>query len=388
MELVNCKNLLEQVNSIVIRYDKINEITGENFNVFRILKLDSSEVRMHSAFIAELLNPNGSHGQKNSFLNLFVKEFCFKKKDIDTLSCKVKVEDYIGLMNVDKTEGGRIDITVRDKNNHVIIIENKIYAGDQEHQLTRYSNYSNDADIIYLTLEGNAPSDYSRGDMKEDVDYKCYSYRHHLLNWLELCRKEVAVHPLVREAISHYINLVKHLTNQTQNQNMQEELSDLLKSNLLSSFEIANNLKVACQKVSDDFGNTIEEAFRELGLECDYGIDFEKKYTGIWIWKPNWKHVGIGFQFQNCDKYMIYGFATKKDPVEFPIPTALRDELHALSNNSPRVNQWWPWFRLLEYPFDNWSKIDAWKALLNGDTKAMLIEKTQHLIKLAEGIEM
>lgn len=388
MDLIKYKSLLDQVNSLVVRYDKINEITGENFNVFRILKLESSEVRMHSAFIAELLNPKGSHGQKDCFLNLFIKEFCFKERVIDTLSCMVKVEEHIGFVSKDKTEGGRIDVTIRDKNNHLVIIENKIYAGDQIHQLTRYHKYSSDADIIYLTLDGRPPSDDSKGDMIDEVDFKCYSYKHHVLHWLELCRKEVAVFPIVREAITHYINLIKHLTNQTQNQNMQEELSDLLKTNLIASFEIANNLDLACQKVSDNFGIIIEEAFKNIGLECDYDIDFKKKRSGIWIWKPNWKHVGVGFQFQNYDKSMIYGFITHADPVEFPIPAILKDKLHALPNNSQAESQWWPWFRLLEFPFDNWNKIDAWKALLNGETKTMLIEKTQQLIKWADGIEM
>lgn len=57
------QNLFGQVNALISKYKKVNELTGENFNVFKILKLESSEVRMHSAFIAELLNPKGSHTQ-------------------------------------------------------------------------------------------------------------------------------------------------------------------------------------------------------------------------------------------------------------------------------------------------------------------------------------
>src|ERR1700749_5058851 len=106
------KNLLDQVNAINIRYKKINELTGDNFNVFRILKLESSEVRMHSAFLAELLNPNGTHGQKDAFLKLFIKAFCFKNNPIDTASCRVKVEESIGVISKDKSQGGRIDIVI------------------------------------------------------------------------------------------------------------------------------------------------------------------------------------------------------------------------------------------------------------------------------------
>lgn len=35
---------------------------GELFNIFNVLDLRTNEVRTHSAFIAELLNPDGNHG--------------------------------------------------------------------------------------------------------------------------------------------------------------------------------------------------------------------------------------------------------------------------------------------------------------------------------------
>lgn len=382
------KNLLDQVSAITTRYKKIAELTGENFNVFRILKLESSEVRMHSAFIAELLNPNGSHGQKDIFLKLFADKFCYKNNTIDTASCRVKIEDYIGLINEDKTEGGRIDIIVRDKNDNHIIIENKIYAIDQKQQLTRYFNYSQNADIIYLTLDGKPPSDDSKGLMEEGVNFKRYSYKHDLLNWLELCRKEVSVYPIVREAITHYINLVKHLTHQTLNKNMQEELSNLLKSNIEAAWAISENLDTACQKVSDDFGESIKREFEKLGLNCKYYIDFEEQYSGIWITKPEWKHVKISFQFQRYDKDMIYGISTQKDPAEASIPIELKEKLGMLPNNTCKNTGWWLWYRNLEYPYNNWDKLEAWRAIFDGRMKDVLIEKMQYLLKLTKDIEM
>ena len=71
---MNYISFLERVTSINKKYENIAEITGENFNVFRILGLSSSEVRTHSAFIAELLNPKGSHNQKQIFLKLFCED--------------------------------------------------------------------------------------------------------------------------------------------------------------------------------------------------------------------------------------------------------------------------------------------------------------------------
>ena len=42
-----------------------------NFNVFNVIGLWSEEVRLHSAFIAELLNTHESHGMGNTFLKAF-----------------------------------------------------------------------------------------------------------------------------------------------------------------------------------------------------------------------------------------------------------------------------------------------------------------------------
>jgi hypothetical protein len=126
MEPYKFENLFYQITSINKRYSKINELTGENFNVFRIIKLGSAEVRMHSAFLAELLNPNGSHGQKDIFLKLFIEIFCYRQNKIDTASCNVVIEKYIGRLNTEKSEGGKIDILITDKSGNQIIIENKI----------------------------------------------------------------------------------------------------------------------------------------------------------------------------------------------------------------------------------------------------------------------
>ena len=62
-ELKDVQNLLTQVSVISEKYDAIAELTGENFNIFKILKMETKEVKTHSAFLAELLNPKGSNGQ-------------------------------------------------------------------------------------------------------------------------------------------------------------------------------------------------------------------------------------------------------------------------------------------------------------------------------------
>lgn len=224
------QSLLLQVTTLNHHYNKINALTGDNFNIFRILKVESSEVRLHSAFLATLLDPKGSHGQKDAFLKLFAKHFCFKENGFNSANCTVEIEKHTGSIADDGATGGRIDIVVTDNKGRQILIENKIYAADQTNQLQRYHNYSPTADLFYLTLGGKMPSDHSCGDLEGNTHYKCLSYKSEIIDWLEECRKEVAILPIVRESLTQYINLIKYLTNQTVNNTMQKELNQVIKA--------------------------------------------------------------------------------------------------------------------------------------------------------------
>ena len=76
---------MEQLQSLLSEVSKIrqkNEIErknresrGEMFNVFKVLNLSTAEVRTHSAFIRELLDPHGSHGLKTVPLSAFLSIF-------------------------------------------------------------------------------------------------------------------------------------------------------------------------------------------------------------------------------------------------------------------------------------------------------------------------
>ena len=71
-----------------------------------------------------------------------------------------------GLGPVTESCGGRADIVVKDGKGHTIIIENKIYAGDQAKQMQRYRNSDAKAHLFYLTLKSNLPSHRSEAELE------------------------------------------------------------------------------------------------------------------------------------------------------------------------------------------------------------------------------
>lgn len=393
-DINDIKNLLNQVRTINTHYNKINELSGENFNVFKILKLETSEVRMHSSLIAELLNPNGSHGQKDIFLRLFADVFCFRGNIIDTASCTVEVEKHTGKINIDRTEGGRIDILITDKYQNQIIIENKIYAGDQHNQILRYFKQAPKADLIYLSLDGREPEEYSKGVLESGKEYACKSYSVDIAKWLEACRKEAATLPILRESITQYLHLINHLTNQSSNNTMKREVATLLEENLESSFIIADNIDNALAILLEKFTEELEVVATELNLNFSHSVDigFKVNYRGFSFYNDQWKNVGITFQFWGYDKLLTYGFTALSDPNKINLPKELDVKLKAqfreLVDINFKENGWWPLHLKMEEPYDNWSKYEAWKAIKDGTMQKVFKEKIKYLIDLAQQITL
>lgn len=392
MDIRNISQLLLQVQSLNVRYEKINQQSGENFNIFKILQLEASEVRLHSTFLAELLNPKGSHGQKEVFLNLFVSSFGSKDKDFNPVGAYTEVEKNIGRISDDKTKGGRIDILITDVKGKHILIENKIYAADQEKQLMRYKNFSRLSDLFYLTLDGKPPNHISCGALIEGKDYKCLSYKYDIAAWISLCIKEVALTPIIRESLIQYQHLIKYLNNQTINRAMSEELSVLLSSNLEAAFVIKGNLRAATRYLlkklkADVF--SLEEEFKRQGYLCNYYVNINERYSGFRFQRPKDKYVSIAFQFGDYGRYFSFGIATLHDPTEFPIPETLRNKLASLVDTRTK-EPWWPIKFKFEDPYNqDWEvSFEPWEAIQNGKLKGVIRDKINYMIEITKDVKL
>lgn len=353
------KNLLENVNVIQNKYDDIAEITGEKFNIFSVLNLTSNEVRTHSAFIGELLNVKGSHGLKDVPLKLFIKilEEKFTPPKVDesetsigaerfnliTETALTTVEKNISRLNEDKTEGGRIDIIIQDKNKtNGLVIENKIYAREQENQLIRYYNYckenlSKEAPILYLTLNGSLPT--SGLDLIEKQHYFNISYKEDIINWLELCVKEASDKPMLREAIKQYIYLIKKLTGQTLNKKMGEEIQDLILKNFLSAEQIVKEFEKIKYKISGSIRTRIaDNLILELGSK--YIVTKRNNVgdtnSGIWLELKDYQNLGIYFGIEPFS-----GKGNVRNELFFGVLNLNDKDKTIFENHNFKCTRWW-----------------------------------------------
>lgn len=139
--------------------------------------METEEARLHNPLLVELLNPQCIHGKKSTFLQYFIE--LLDDQGLSSFNCDnvdVVCEKWIGIIDEDTSEGGRIDVFIDvfiDDHKQQIIIENKIYAEDQPLQLLRYRNAYPHATILYLTLYGDDPSNVSTGN--KEINYHTVS---------------------------------------------------------------------------------------------------------------------------------------------------------------------------------------------------------------------
>jgi gas vesicle protein len=344
--------LLNDVKNIIENEKKNSRIKGEDFNIFNLLKMTTNEVRTHSAFIAELLNPKGSHYMDDVFLKLFIEiikpEFGFKADN----KTKIEVEKSIGKVDNFNNKGGRIDIYLEDTDNHSIAIENKIYAADQEKQLVRYKLYKNENhSVIYLNLFGKEPDEISikkSNDNGQDstIDYQIISYKEHITKWLIKCEEKASLKPILRESIRQYRIIINQLTNSMSNND--KELQKKIKENLEEANYVANNYSDVVKKIQEKFRQNIlsrlENEFKET-FNCYMDGDIEKKYYQIWIKHKEKKDATIYFGIEtfNGNKKarggkLFIGIRDGKGTSEIKI-----------NNNYTFLDRWWPIHKELKF---------------------------------------
>ena len=378
------QNLLTQVSLISKKYEDLAVYSGEHYNVFDILGITSDELS-HSAILTNLLNANGRHGQKDIFLKLFIETVkdTFQKHQakldllthFNTINSKAEKEKSAGKVNYEAEQGGRIDIVINDGKNN-IIIENKVYAGDQPMQLIRYREFDINAPIFYLTLDGNSPSENSKGRLKEGFDFTCISYKNEIVVWIEKCIKEMANKPFIRETLNQYLILIQQLTNQSNNHKMSEEISKILTASLdtfNTSILIANsnNKKYIFENQLLTLINEVKHELKlEINVEYRYNKDpkLQKWFGYNLINKVLFeKGLNITIEFEGFD-FIYYGFSNVNNE-NHELSNQIRDSSKKYFNkNILKQTGGWPAFVFAKNKGN-----DFYRSILNNEFKTELI---------------
>jgi len=253
------KNVQNLINNNAIRSDLVarkirRRLTGERYSIFDVLGRSDSETS-HSLFLRHLLDPMETHDQGTVFLDCFVNTLkCLAKEQNVNLGKNLPV-DWRGAKSLPEVshDDGRIDIVIELSNIACIVIENKVWASEQDRQIARYGKWleSKKCDhkvLVFLTRTGYC----SQTREGFDVINVSYGQLGQLLT-LALSRVESTAVPVL-SVVKQYINVCNYLfTGNKIMSHSNKEIIELLKNPV--NFEIALDIKAYVEEIDLDIKN-------------------------------------------------------------------------------------------------------------------------------------
>lgn len=174
-----------------------------DFNVFSYIYDDENTL---SDIIADLLRPDGKHGQGNKYLLAYLDslpKFDRNIKGIDYLSALVKLgHENIRVLREKSTDNiqsnqRRMDIVIDFGGGYGLMIENKPWAIDQPRQMSNYYDdmkmrFQNGVILVYLSGNGDSPFEDSlpatlKSVITQNGEYIETNFLKQFYYWLDLC---------------------------------------------------------------------------------------------------------------------------------------------------------------------------------------------------------
>lgn len=211
---MDVKIIVEYLNQL------IKTVSDEkSYPDFRFSLLNASDVlkneNVHSNILAMFLR-----GPQNEFSDCFCKILSEQFGD-NFKNIKIKEVTREKYIKSDKYGEGRVDLEIRFDNGDILIIENKIYAGDHEDQLNKYidyyenGNFSVNVYYCYLSLfAGNDPSSFSLSpEIKNSIKdrYRPLSYEKDIINCINSVLNSGDEDVLFHAACQQYKNGLEEL---------------------------------------------------------------------------------------------------------------------------------------------------------------------------------
>ena len=284
MSFENERILLDDMYNLITEKSlSIKTTTVSNENIFSVLDIINKEVP-YCKVLLHLIKNNWK-----SFENLVLGNCC---KGEDFISAETEYQCEAPCEFYDKE--GRIDIFIKTEN-HVVVIEAKVDAGDQEHQLVRYKKelekeqFKNfEKHIFYLTVDKTRPSENSlccnkcmsknnNHKMCELKEYKCISFNDEIYNWLNQLVSEYEEYSIAKDFLE-VLELER---------NNNKEFVELLKESAEYP-KLVRNLWEVIPILWTEIRSTFFDAIvKELKSTYNFEITSGEKFYNREVWEVN-----------------------------------------------------------------------------------------------------
>jgi len=272
-----------------------------------------------------------------------------------------------------------IDLYITDGNKH-IIIENKIYASDQELQIQRYietiksenkddPDLSNNVVVIYLSLDRDKPSKTSLGNFNikdnfiikegEKYPFLAITYDVQILSWIEKSKEQVSNITNLSVGISQYKDVILKLYGRYKEKimSLNEYISNSkdAKASYKILKKISTEYQVLRKEMMDDFLSKTIKALNDkfIGNE-DWDVvlsDNDALFLGkrygfpLRIQQKNDPKVLFGFEF-NKNNYTdpSWGIVRRSSNVDFKElnnKEKVKSELQKVHSSLDKSGAWW-----------------------------------------------
>jgi len=368
---------------------------GVAFHIARYAAKDEISL---NRIVADLLSPQGFHGQGSAFLKLF----------IETLTERVRFDEAEKWRVVPshRTVNGRyVDLAIFRWNDVAIYLECKPWAEEGQEQLGDYAK-----DLLKRTeaekILAFAPGDSERepetlprevreklGDRYTKIPFQRAGAGPSIVEWLERCA-EVCEASNVRLFIDDLRDFLGAEFGDEKRKAMAEDsFVDLLKDSVTENKDRLRTV-LRLERLAVELRKEIPRRFlRELGaqLRREMGpkweidtteFDGQGNYRKVWLRKTRWPHAwGIVLENGDTEFGSFYigfccptttqqlkdlGQSTEliSERTKQKLYEALEHPLRQIGDNV-RHSAWWPAYVALPHPLDNWKTGDA-LTLLSG----------------------
>ncbi len=346
-----------------------------DFNPFTIVLKGHYEVQLHSRFLRHLLDPHADHYQGDLFLQLFLDKCGLPDFFNDTMRCHAH------------NEYKRIDIYITDGNKR-LIIENKIWAGDQPDQLKRYVEEiekegagKNSIAVMYLSLDRDGKERYPNleSEFLSVKEFKSIHYNKEITEWLEDAHKQVASIPNLSLGIRQYQEVIQKLygTYRRKAMNLYDYIADTENVSQGKRRETAQTIEKIVKECDHCKPNVMKDFFDKVIAELkkklespEYNNDWEvgcpwgeaelkagKRWKRLIVQQksPAEQQPPIYFAFEydaNSYHNPVWGIARSSDKIDL-------EALTKKSRNTPQA-AWWIDIRpVYEKDYDHFFEVMA-----------------------------
>jgi len=330
--LDNAVQLVQLLAKMRNEQEQEKQMVNGTFNLYDINGISHLE-NYHSNILAFLIDRKQKHHHAD-FGDLFIQIINSKHLHNSLPPCKIK-----SVIREKSTDTGRrIDILLETES-FILIIENKIYAQDQEQQLIDYYQwgvkhfYNKRVLLCYLTLYGSTPSEYSipkekLKELERNGNYFSLSYSTDILGWLQTLQVKLE-EEILKSALTQYQDLVKGLCLLREENTMElksiisnmdkmcknatiEELKQNMKNALFIEqscnyylyinflIELGKSLREEKKMRDESFSIyfTHQQERYELGNQEDWEKAISKDYANVGLELALGEAVGLGFELE------------------------------------------------------------------------------------------